>query len=139
MKKKTFKAQMEIFPEMILFVRDIIDSSNLNRKKKKNFEIAIEEALLNIINYGYPKKSGEIEIEGFCKDNGNTVTFCISDQGIEFNPFNGKEHEPPTSLEDQEPGNLGIFLIKKLTDSQSYSYTDRKNSIVLSMQVSPQN
>lgn len=138
MKKQTFQAHRENYPEMIVFVKEIIESSNLNRKKKKNFELALEEALINIVNYAYPEESGSIEIEGFCKDDGEFVTFTIKDSGIEFNPFNGKEHEPPQSLDDVEPGNLGIFLIKKLCDEYSYEYIDGKNSIVLSMRSIPQ-
>jgi serine/threonine-protein kinase RsbW len=93
-------------------------------------ELAIGEAVVNIIHYAYEDEDGYIEIDcGHCKE---SFTVIISDRGAPFNPLNvGKILDVQPNIENVSIGGYGIFFILKAMDEVKYSREDGKNILTL--------
>ncbi len=91
-------------------------------------ELALEEAIVNIIKHGYKESSGIIEIHWAYVDNG--VRLKLIDSGIPFNPL-----QNVTIPEVGSIGGYGISMITKIMDS-SYEHTDGFNILTLSKNLS---
>lgn len=91
-----------------------------------HIELAVEELLVNIINYAYPEEDGDIEIHCKVLEDG-AICILIIDEGIPFD-VSGKE-DPDVSIpvEERKIGGLGILLAKEMMDSLEYSRENNKN------------
>ncbi len=116
---------------MLDFVREGIAQMGFNDTESQRFEIAVEEAVVNVIHHAYPDKEGFIEItlKLFPKEKMQVV---IKDQGIAFNPLLQDatfDHETPA--EERKPGGLGIPFIREFIDNIQYQREDIFNVLVL--------
>ncbi len=127
---RQYRADISEFDTMIKWVGGILEQYALPKKANK-FELAIEEALVNIINYAYiAYPPGLIEI-AFVND-ADKLEFVIKDHGAPFNPIeNPKPFDKDAALEDRDIGGLGIHFILKMTDSATYQRVDGWNILTL--------
>ena len=111
------------------FIRNNIDSPNLSQ-----FELALEEAIANVIMYAYPKgENGTMEISLELKE--GQIHACISDNGVPFNPLQQPEANLPNSIEEYPIGGLGIHLMKEIMDKLNYQHKDGKNMLTMAMNI----
>jgi serine/threonine-protein kinase RsbW len=95
-------------------------------------EIALEEALVNIMHYAYKGNTGEIQVVCRSCDRRLFVTE-ITDTG---NPFDVTAVPPPdlvSGVDERRIGGLGIHLMKTLIDEVSYRRERESNVLVLRM------
>ena len=93
-----------------------------------NINLAMEEAVTNSIMYAYPEGTrGEIEVDARVDD--DTIEFTIADCGMEFDPTARPEPDINAGAEERPIGGLGIFLVKNIMDS--VSYTREKDTNIL--------
>jgi len=91
-----------------------------------NFDLCANEAVTNIISYGYTDQDEhEIILDIALADN----IFCLSieDDGSPFNPLEKPEHTSPHSLEEAQIGGLGVDLILKIMKKCYYTRVNGKN------------
>jgi sigma-B regulation protein RsbU (phosphoserine phosphatase) len=102
--------------------------NGIAEKMSKQFMIAIDELLNNVIHYGYPKdKENEIHINFELSKTMLSLTFI--DEGIPFNPFQKTQPDTTLSIEDRPIGGLGIHLIKNMMDNVEYQRHINKNVV----------
>lgn len=106
-------------------IRDIMSALNTDNN---NIRLALEEAVVNIINYAYPD-DGPLRVEIAYKDNSTMVTLC--DNGKPFNPLEQNDTELSDDLETRKIGGLGIMIIKQLTTSLKYERSLGENRLTL--------
>ena len=93
-------------------------------------DLALEEALANVIMYAYPEGTeGDVTLS--MKMDGNAIHMEISDKGVPFNPLQQQEANLDVPLEERKIGGLGIHLIKEIMDSVAYEYREGKNLLKL--------
>lgn len=117
------------------YMRTVIYNSSICPKEGKKFEVALEEAVVNIIHYAYQTPSGIIEIGCSLDDSGEHIVVELKDRGVPFNPLEKEEVSPPQDLASQEIGGLGIHFIKKMVDLIDYRYQDGANILLLSKKI----
>jgi len=101
-------------------------AQGLSNKRINEIRIAAEEALMNIFNYAYREKEGDVEV--VCKTvPGSTFVIEITDTGIPFDPFSVAEPDTTQDIDMRQIGGMGIFLIRKLTDDFRYRRDGNKN------------
>ncbi|MCH9616971.1 MAG: Serine-protein kinase RsbW [Chlamydiia bacterium] len=135
METKVFPAVLSSLDPIMLCIRDVIRSSGICPKQGKNFEVALEEAVVNIIHYAYDAPTGMIEILCKLDENKKMIIVKLKDMGIPFNPLEKEEVTPPTDIASQEIGGLGIHFIKKLVDTIEYTYIDGANILTLTKMI----
>ncbi len=127
---RQFRAALSELDQMMKWVREVLLESFSSSSKAKKFELAVEEALVNVIHYAYPHPPGVVEV-GYRKE-AKKLFFIIKDHGLEFNPL--EEGKPPNldaPLEERDAGGLGIHFIKNMTDAVDYQRIDGWNVLTL--------
>lgn len=117
-------------PEVNKFVTSVGQRLNLEPSLVSQLMLAVEEAVVNVMNYAYPiGTQGDITIEA--KATGQWLKFIISDEGKAFDPTQGGNADTSLSAEDRPIGGLGILLVRSLMDSINYEYNGSKNVLTL--------
>lgn len=117
-------------------IMEEIFSSEVERYR---LELAIVEALTNVVKYGYPDRdNGEIELH--ISRDGEFLEFSIIDDGAPFDPCQAKVfHLDPHNLDELPEEGMGIFLIREAVDDLSYARKDGKNHLTLRKRITALN
>ena len=89
--------------------------------------LALEEAVVNVMNYAYPGEKGKpvtVTAEFIASKGGEErILFVLTDEGVPF--------DPTLAAEQRSIGGLGIVLVQRLMENVTYERKGRQN--VLSM------
>jgi len=138
MEKKIFPACIASLELILEYYRKIISDSGMDVGNAKKFELALEEATVNVISYAYQSDNGAIEIEHQLNKDFDELEFHIKDSGKAFNPCSFSEKEETCSLDSQKIGGLGIHFIRSLSDRINYRYSDNMNILTLAKRITSQ-
>lgn len=125
-------ARLENLRTFVEAARGAAAKAGLPGDRILKLEIALEEALVNIMRYAYEDDIGEIRIVCRSCVQRLFVTEIIDDG----NPFNATAAPPPdltTNLDERRIGGLGIHLMKAFVDEVSYRRDGEKNILALSI------
>ena len=104
---------------------------NLDPETTMNLNLALEEAVSNVILYAYPQEMGE-EITIMAQCERNALIFTITDKGKEFDPTKeSPEVDINLPAEERGIGGLGIFLIKNIMNEVEYQRVEGRNVFTL--------
>ena len=95
-------------------------------KIANKINIVFDEIYANIVNYS----KATIATVSYTIENGK-LRICFTDNGIPYNPLKAAEPDITLSAQEREIGGLGIFMVKKMTESMEYEYKDEKNILTL--------
>ena len=124
------KNNIEEIARMSAFIEEISQEYNLSMENTFNINLAIEEAVTNVIMYAYPQDE-EHEFSLMVKHIDDRLIFRLIDTGEEFDPTAQPEADVTLSLEERPIGGLGIFLIRKVMNTVKYSRVDDKNILTM--------
>lgn len=117
-------------PQLAGFVETIASESGMPQGMAMSVNLALEEAVTNVIMYAYPKgKEGLVEVEAIIRK--GEVEFIISDSGQPFDPTSRADVDTSLSVEDRPIGGLGIHLVRKIMDEVSYARVSGRNVLRL--------
>jgi anti-sigma regulatory factor (Ser/Thr protein kinase) len=92
--------------------------------------LALEEVVINVMNYGHDDGLHEIEISLLADE--NTLTIEIVDDGRPFDPLHDAPKPNVTGeLEDRSIGGLGIHLVREMMDEVRYRWEQGKNHLTM--------
>ena len=123
-------ANLENLPQLIESVSMCAKKQGFNPGKVTEIEIALEEALVNIINYAYQNNFGDIKVTCFF-DDANRFTITIEDTGVHFDVLSVGQPNITGKISERKVGGLGIFFIRKLMDGVLYQRKGNKNILTL--------
>jgi len=123
-------AHLEYLQKFINFVATCSREHGFKKKRVHEIELATEEALVNIFNYSYKEKKGDVEI--ICKlDDTNRFIIEIVDTGIPFNVLSVSAPDISADISERQLGGLGVHLIKNFMDEVHYRHEGNKNILNL--------
>ena len=95
-------------------------------KIANKINIVFDEIYANIVNYSKATLANiSYSIEG------GKLRISFVDNGIPYNPLEAAEPDTTLSADERQIGGLGIFMVKKMTQSMDYEYADGKNVLTL--------
>ena len=94
--------------------------AGLDKRTLKKMEVAVEEAVVNIVNYSQGSEIG-LTLCGLA-DKGISVT--LSDNGIPFDPTAQEPADTAKAVAERQIGGLGIALLRQIADLLHYRRTD---------------
>jgi anti-sigma regulatory factor (Ser/Thr protein kinase) len=124
-------AKMEHLGTFITAVTEAAEAKGAGVKKVYDIELALEEALVNIINYAYPEAAGNIELT--CRYEEEWLLVEIVDTGTPFDVLSLPAPDTTLGIEERGVGGLGIHFIRKLMDEVAYRREGNRN--ILEMKV----
>ncbi len=110
------------------FARQITSKLDVLPKVSSKVSIAIDEIASNIINYSRAKTA---RISYLIEN--NKLNLIFEDDGRPYNPLETDDPDITLSAEERQIGGLGIFMVKKMTESMDYKYENSKNVLKLVM------
>ena len=116
------------------FIETIATENGLDHSLTMELTLAVEEAVVNVMEYAYPQgETGEVTIEVSVAD--GLLDINIIDSGAPFDPT--QKSDPDTSLpvEERSIGGLGIFLVRQVMDTVSYRRDDGKNILTFTKNI----
>lgn len=112
------------------FMKSVTEKLGIEKSLARQLRLAVEEAVVNVIDYAYPIGSeGDITIK--MMSDGHILRFQIIDAGVPFDPTKKEKADTTLSAEDRQIGGLGILLVRELMDSINYEREDGKNILTL--------
>ena len=112
------------------FVEEVVGASKLDPAQTDSLNLALEEAVTNVILYAYPEGTdGLVQIDAAVSENG--VTFTMTDKGKAFDPTARKEVDINAGVEERPIGGLGIHLVRQIMDRVRYERIGDKNVLYL--------
>ena len=118
-------------PRFYEFIEGLCEKYDYPGAFRMEIQLALEEALVNVINYAHPKESGRHDIKLNFRQTDNETQFVITDDGVPFDPTRQKEVDINAPLEEREVGGLGIHLVRNLMDSMEYRRERGRNVLTL--------
>lgn len=96
-------------------------------------QLAVEEAITNVIVHGYGNAGGEIGIS--CQVAEGRVVVQITDSATPFNPLSLPEPDLDAEVNERRIGGLGIYLLRQVMDDIAYQFLDGKNILTLTKNI----
>ena len=112
------------------FIEEIGNEFSLTPDIVFNLTLVLEEAVVNVINYAYPKEEHQF-IYLSARLHEGSVILVLTDTGKEFDPTMAPEADVTLDAEDRQIGGLGIFLIRQIMNEVKYERIEGKNVLTL--------
>ena len=117
-------------PQLADFVEKIADEIKMDKGLAMSINLALEEAVTNVIMYAYPKDAdGLVDIEAILRQ--KSIMFVIQDSGKAFDPTAAPDVDITADFSKRPIGGLGIHLVRTIMDGVSYKRTDGKNILTM--------
>jgi anti-sigma regulatory factor (Ser/Thr protein kinase) len=128
-------AELDQLPIFLGHVRQTAETAGLMDAQGARLELAVEEALVNVFNYAYAGQAhaGAVTCRVMVETDGLTVE--IVDEGPPFDPLARPDPDTALELEQRQPGGLGIFMIRQLTDEVNYRREAGQNVLTIRMRM----
>lgn len=130
-KELTITNQLQEVDKLYPFIQEIGRQLNMDASLINSINLALEEALVNAVEYAYKEGLGKITLSAEYRDDIKTLVFVLSDAGVAFNPLEHPDADTTLSLDEREIGGLGIFLIKEIMDKVEYCRKDGANILTM--------
>ena len=130
----TLSNNVQEVPQLNAFVDEVCEFSGLDPLASMEMNLALEEAVVNVMTYAYPEGTkGYVDISAQSDSSG--LEFVIIDSGKPFDPTTREEVDTTLPAEKRSIGGLGIFLVRKMMDSIKYEYKDGHNILTLKKKI----
>ena len=126
----TLKNDVRETAKLSSFMKSITEKLELDKSLARQLRLAVEEAVVNVIDYAYPVGiEGDVTIK-VMSDN-RCLKVIIVDSGVAFDPTAKEKTDITLSAEERQIGGLGILLVRELMDTINYERTDGQNILTL--------
>lgn len=124
-------SDLSALPMLAQAIKEFGAAHTLSLDLQSRLNLVLDELITNSVRYALPSLAEpELHLRLFV-DQG-TVVAQLEDNGEAYNPFE-EAPKPDTSLglAERPIGGLGVFFVKKLTDSNTYERINGRNRITL--------
>lgn len=113
---------IKALPQLFEFIDRMSEEAGLDMAETMQVNLAVEEAVVNVMNYAYAEgQAGEVEIG--CDTDECGMTFTVKDSGVPFDPTEKEEADTTLGVEERPIGGLGIHIVRQIMDSITYERT----------------
>ena len=117
-------------PALAIFVGSICEDMEFDELTAARVRLAVEEAVVNVMNYAFPKGvRSTILLEVNADD--ETLSFELRDDGAPFDPTAKKEVDVDSLIKNNVIGGLGIHLMRQYMDTIVYERKDGQNVLTM--------
>ena len=131
----TLPNDINTIPQLNEYIDSVCEDMGLDMATSMSLNLALEEAVVNVMNYAYPKGSkGDVDIRALC--DGAQMKFVLIDSGTPFDPTKHQTPDVQLPADERAIGGLGIFLVTQIMDNVSYERRNEKNILKLTKNIS---
>lgn len=122
-------------PLLAKWIEELGQELSLPMSAVFQLNLALEEAVVNVMNYAYPGEKGRpITIAAELINNElqeERIIFILADKGVPFDPTKATEPDITLPAEQRNIGGLGIFLVQQLMEGVIYKREEEKNILTM--------
>jgi len=122
-------------PAAITFLQSFWEEAELPAALGFTFELALEEVFLNVALHGADSSKVPTVTLDLAADD-STVTLIVADDARPFDPLSLATPNTDAALEDRKIGGLGVFLVRQMMDTVTYSHEAGQNRLHMTKQFS---
>jgi serine/threonine-protein kinase RsbW len=130
------QARLDNLYPLLEFVASYAKRQGAGEERIRQIDLVMEELLVNIFNYAYPQRPGDVEITCRIDDDGRLLVE-IADEGIPFNILTRDDPDRESGIEERTVGGLGIFLVKRMVREIRYRREAGRNILTLTVDPAP--
>lgn len=104
------------------FIGEVTANFGMTEQETYNIQMAVDEAVTNIIEHAYQAQEGPIEV--VAERQGEDFIVILRDRGRPFDPTNVTEPDITAGLDEREIGGLGLYFMRKLMDQVDFRFSD---------------
>ena len=124
------KSDLKEIRDLNNFIKKVGAALSLDEKMTRKIRLAVEEAVVNVMEYAYPEgKKGDVIVAA--KADSNRLKIIITDQGKPFDPTQKEKADVSLTAEERPIGGLGLLLVRELMDSINYEREGNSNVLTL--------
>lgn len=129
-------ARYQSIPMVTGFVGEAATAAGLDEKGRFHCQMAADEACTNVIEHAYGGEGhGQIEIT--CSIEPGVCQIEIVDHGVPFDPASIPAPTAPPSLDDLEPGGIGLHLMRQMMSEVRFEFTEHGNRLIMVKRQTP--
>lgn len=119
------------------FVDSRAEAAGISPGMISKVELALEEALVNVMHYAYGGGEGDVEVDCAMEECQGHPAFVIRilDSGPAFDPLKKEAPDLQADIDHRPIGGLGIFLVHEMTDHLAYTRKNDTNQLKLCFHV----
>lgn len=126
----TFKNEEKELNRVAEFMEGVCDELQLDMHVAMKLQVAIEEMVVNVISYAYPKgSSADISLSVEADD--KELTLVLSDSGVPFDPTAKDDPDLDVNPMDRQQGGMGILIVKNIMNEVSYQRLGDTNQLTM--------
>jgi serine/threonine-protein kinase RsbW len=98
----------------------------------QRLDLCLNEVLANLIEHAGPgiQRAGvDLELHLRCRQGEGQAALVVGDGGEPFDPLAFSPRPVPRSLEQAEPGGLGLVMLRSFSDELDYRRADGRNEL----------
>jgi serine/threonine-protein kinase RsbW len=113
-------AKADTLGSVTQFVRNGAREAGLPEPRLRELDLLIEEILMNIYRYAYPKESPGMVTITYSLSKDGELAVEVRDQGVAFDPLTASPPNLSHDLTDRPIGGLGIVMMRSFAKSLAY-------------------
>lgn len=125
----------EVLAQLPAFVSQLATAHRLPASATASLNLALEEAVANVVNYAYPDADDEtnrpVTLTATLLPSTHVLQFVLEDHGRPFDPTAVAPPDTSQPLEARQIGGLGIHLTRSLMESVSYERRGDTNRLTM--------
>ena len=132
--EKSFSAVYENVEEVDKFIEECLDAAyddkSIYKKYLSQFNICVEEIVVNICDYAYDTKNdikNSFSVKVLIDKNVDKLSISFIDSGKAFDPMSMKDVNILQGVDERHIGGFGIHITKNIVDILEYNREDNKN------------
>ena len=125
----SLNADINEIPGVSAALEEVMQVHSFSAEEILDTQLAVEEAMTNIISHGYEGRAGTVRISGHAVS--GKIEIRIEDSAPPFNPLLVPDPDCSSAIRDRSIGGLGIFLIRRVMDEVTYRHEQGKNILTL--------
>ena len=132
--EKSFSAVYENVEEVDKFIEECLDAAyddkSIYKKYLSQFNICVEEIVVNICDYAYDTKNdikNSFSVKVLIDKNVDKLSISFIDSGKAFDPTAMKDVNILQGVDERHIGGFGIHITKNIVDILEYNREDNKN------------
>lgn len=129
-KSITLKNHLSELERLTAFLDEVIEELELDMGLGMSIQLALEEAVANVIMYAYPADNEQDFTVKVLRDT-RGLSFWLLDHGTPFDPTVLPDADVTLSAEDRPIGGLGVFLVRQIMDEVSYARIGDENQLFM--------
>jgi len=94
-------------------------------------DLCLNEALANIICHSGASQASPVHLT--LDVSGSVASLTVADSGIPFDPLSAAPKPRASTLDEAEPGGLGLLMMQNFSDQLNYCYRDGRNKLTFSV------